>query len=224
MAINTLFSNRITDLIGSEYSTIASNSYVDLFNAAISEIADMAPSELLLKYAVGPILLDHNTPTWTSVEGKKVLLVTREEGDGGPYRECKVTSLQDFERVKDTNSIYLATAHSPVYAYLTAGGDTALNIFPTPTATEGAKIYYFAYPTTDNTGATSLTGFPNELEQAVILRACISIVQTYISDFVQDEEDNEMLSMLSTQIQSLSALYTVEINRFKEADATPRGE
>ena len=60
--------------------------------------------------------------------------------------------------------------------------------------------------------------------QAVVLKACINILQAYISNFVQDEEDNEMLGMLNAQIQSISALYTLEINRFKEADATPRGE
>ena len=224
MALNTTFANRVEEIIGSDYTTIAANSYIDLFNAAIAEVADMLPAELLLKYAVGPILLDNNTPTWANVEGDKVLLATREEGDGGPYRECTQVSIQDFERAKDANSIYLATAHSPVYCLTTTGGTTSLTLYPTPTSTEFAKIYYFAYPSTDNTGATSLTGLPNEVEQAVVLKACVNILQTYISDFVQDEEDNEMLTMLQTQVQTLGALFQVEIGRYTEQDKQPRGE
>ena len=49
MALATIGS-RITDLIGSEYSTIPSNSYEDLIRASVNEIADMLPNELLLKY------------------------------------------------------------------------------------------------------------------------------------------------------------------------------
>ena len=64
------FAQRITELIGSDYTTIASNSVSDLFNAAVNEVADMVPPELLLKYAVNPIDLDESTTTWTAVEGK----------------------------------------------------------------------------------------------------------------------------------------------------------
>ena len=224
MAVNATFAQRIEELIGSDYTTIAANSYVDLFNAAIAEVADMLPTELLLKYAIGPILLDGNTPTWANVEGDKVLLATREEGDGGPHRECTQVSIQDFERTKDINSIYLATAHSPVFAFTTTGGNTSLTLYPAPTSTEGAKIYYFHYPSTDNTGATSLTGFPNEVEQAVVLKACINILQTYVSDFVQDDEDQELQTMITTQMQALNNMYTSEMSRYMEQDATPRGE
>ena len=75
---------RITDLIGSDYSSIPANSKADLINAAINEVADLVPAELLLKYAVDPINLNAGTPAWTSVEGKKVLLVVREESGSGP--------------------------------------------------------------------------------------------------------------------------------------------
>jgi hypothetical protein len=152
------FTNRLTELIGSDYTTIAANSQYDFFNAAIAEVADMLPTELLLKYAVGPILLDNGTPTWANVEGDKVLLVTREEGDGGPHRDCKQVSIEDFERAKDTNSIYLATAHTPVYAFTTTGGTTSLVLHPIPTSTEGAKVYYFAYPTLSDLAVSSVTG------------------------------------------------------------------
>ena len=48
MAVNATVANRITDLIGSKYSTVPSNSYKDLINAAFNEIADSIKPELLL--------------------------------------------------------------------------------------------------------------------------------------------------------------------------------
>ena len=199
MALNTVFSNRIAELIGSDYSTIAANSYIDLFNAAIASVADMLPPELLLKYAVNPQDLDENTPTWTSVEGKKVLLVTRLD-DSSPRlaQECKPVSIQDFEKAKDATSIYLATKRTPVYAYTTDAGSTALTILPEPIPFEDVK--------------------------AVILKACINILQAYVSDFCQDEEDSEMLQMLGGQVQSLEGQFQGEMVRYQEPDATPRGE
>ena len=71
------FDARLVDLIGDYAAKINDNHEIDLLNAAIAEVADSVPPELLLKYAVTPILLDNGTPTWTSVEGKKILLVTR---------------------------------------------------------------------------------------------------------------------------------------------------
>ena len=223
MALNTAFSNRITELIGSEYSTIASNSYIDLFNAAISEVADMVRPDLLVKYAVDPQeITDGNG--WNDVEGKKILGVHRKDAAGGYYRECKHATIEDFERAKDSTSLYYATKYSPVFTYTTDGGTTVLDIVPDPTSDESVNIYYFAYPTTDKTGATSIEGLPNELEQAVVLKACINILQAYISDFVQDEEDQEMLNMLNGQIQQLQAQFGGEMSRFTDQEAGATGE
>ena len=219
------FTNRINELIGSDYATIAANSQYDLFNAAVAEVADMLPSQLLLKYAVDPIDLDENTPTWTSVEGKKVLLVTRLD-DSSPRlaQECKPVSIQDFEKSKDANSIYLATKHTPVYTYATDGGTTALTILPEPIVHEDVKVYAFEYPTLSDLAVSTISGFPRELLSAVCYKAAINILQAYVSDFVQGEEDEEMLRMITAQIQSLQTQYQQEMGRYMEQDATPRGE
>ena len=219
------FAQRITDLIGSDYTTIVTNTVPELFNAAVNEIADMLPSQLLLKYAVNPIDLDESTPTWTAVEGKKVLLVTRLD-DSSPRlgKECKPVSIQDFERAKDSTSIYYATKHTPVYTYATDAGTTALTILPEPVVDEDVKVYYFAYSSGDITGNSSIGGLPSEIFQAVVLKACINILQTFISDTVQDEEDQELQQMLTAQLQLLTQQYGGEMSRFVEQDATPRGE
>lgn len=219
------FTQRITDLIGSEYTDIASLSIDDLFNAATNEVADMLPTELLLKYCATKTDIDSGTGM-DATEERKVLLVVREINDSDvDYVECKPIPYSDVTRAKDSDSLYFATAESPVYTYdgITAN-DIKLKVFPVPTAAQLAIVWSYLYATGSNTGNSAISGLPDMCLQAVVLKACINILQAYISNFVQDEEDNEMLGMLNAQIQSISALYTLEINRFKEADATPRGE
>ena len=53
---------------------------------------------------------------------------------------------------------------------------------------------------------------------------CINILNAYISDFVQDEEDTELQQMLTAQMQLLQTNFANEMKRFMEQDATPRGE
>ena len=135
-------------------------------------------------------------------------------------------SIRDFEKAKDSSSIYFATKHSPVYAYLTDGAATALNVFPIPDNTETAKVYYFAYSSTDliTTAANTILGLPDECYQAIVLKACINILGAFISNAVQDEEDSEILAMLASQIQTLKESFTDEMVRFSEEGTAPRSE
>jgi hypothetical protein len=215
---------RITDLIGSDYDNIPSLSYQDLINTAINEIADMLPNELLLKYV-------HYKTNITSdgmdaTEEKKVLLVTREISNSGlEVRECTAVPYNEFLRAQNTDSIYLATVESPVYTYdIYTATDPRLKIFPVPNDNQIGTVWHFNYVTGDNTGSSDINGLPDSCLQAVVLKACINILQAYISDFVQDEEDTELQQMLTAQIGSLAQMYQQEMSRFVEQDATPRGE
>jgi len=218
---------RIEELIGSDYAVIPANSVNDLINAAVNEIADSLPPELLLKYVhykamVGASGLD-------ATEEKKILLVTREIADAGTeVRECKAIPFFEFLRAQDSSSIYQATVESPVYTYdVTTAADPKLRIFPEPTTDQVGLVWYFTYIEGTNgnyASATDINGLPNSCLQAVVLKACMNILQAYISDFVQDEEDNEMQTMITAQMQSLAQQYNMEMGRFMEQDATPRGE
>ena len=61
---------------------------------------------------------------------------------------------------------------------------------------------------------TSIPGFPPELEQAVIFRAAMNVLQSFISNAVQDDEDGELQQMLTSQAQAVSTAYQQEINRY----------
>ena len=64
--------------------------------------------------------------------------------------------MQDFEKTKDSNSIYFATEHSPVFALTTDAGATALEIAPIPTDAEPAKVYYYTASATSGTFACNI--------------------------------------------------------------------
>lgn len=214
---NTTFALRIADLIGDYAAKLNDNHEIDLLNAAIAEVADACGAELLLKYAVDPVVLNNSTPTWTSVEGKKVLLASRADA-GGVHRACELIGIPAFDQAQDSDSIFAATSHSPVACITTDGGTTSLSVKPTPTASETVNVYYFGYPTTTQLSATNLNsiGIPTQLLHAIALRASIMMLQAYISDSVQDEEDTEILSMLTAQIGTLTEQYRGEMGRFVE--------
>jgi hypothetical protein len=221
------FDARLVDLIGDYAAKINDNHEIDLLNAAISEVADSVPPELLLKYAVGPILLDNGTPTWTSVEGKKILLVTRLDGDGVD-RNCEMVGIPMFSQAKDTDSVYEATSYSPVACHTTASGASSLELYPVPTVSQTAKVYYFTYPVTNQKERTdtqlNAAGIPFQLLHAIALRTAITMLQAYISDSIQDDEDAEIATMLGQQVISLSTQYGAEMQRFTIAGTFTQGE
>jgi hypothetical protein len=221
---------RITDLIGSEYDTNAAYSG-DLMNAAINEIADMVSEDLLLKYSRTPGVLEANTE-WL-VENRKILKVTRIDADSsGVERECIYLDRAAFSAAQDSNSLYYATVNSPVYHLDTANdGAATLKIMPVPTTPQKGKIWYFQY-VADSTDSTTITQtlvnstlyLPNDLIHAIALKSSINILQAYISNFIQDEEDSEMLQMIQAQLQGLKAEFQQEIARFMDESGRPGAE
>ena len=298
--------NRVKDAIGDNVDTqiLAVSDYI---NESIAEIADIVPPNLFLKYlnaqgfvadtSVGGVHELDDSPTSLDVSDKKILTVYRE--DGSLDRNCMQVNFSDaISKYVNPNSSFKATKLSPIW--YTASGNINngfLNVFPLPTSTDKAYVYYFTHPSqvwdtetgvdtgikaaenegisgssvtlTTTSGArqasfkdkkvyksdgtlfgtctsvtatdtivfsggisaaisnadalytsgyhdTSIPGFPNELIQSVVYRAAMTILQSYISNAVQEDEDVEMQQMLNTQLQALSAAYKQEISRFLE--------
>ena len=209
---------RIQDLIGFDYASNSINSEDEALETASAEVIDLAPTSLLLKYAVAPADLYTDNTTY-AVEGKKILRVIRLDASG-VARVCEKVDIDTFKEITiGTDSIYLPTKHSPVWTEDPESGSPLLNVFPTPTAAgtdlaEAAKVYFITYPVGASTDSLSaIDGIPNELEHAIALRASTYILQTMISDAVQDDEDNEMQTMLNNQLQSIQGMYQAEMQR-----------
>jgi len=223
---------RITDLIGAIYSTDVDYEG-DLINAAINEIADMLPIEVLAKYSKTPGVLT-SASEWLT-EGRKILKVTRVDANsGGIERECLGVDRRGFAVAGDSGSIYEATAYSPIFHHDTANdGASTLKVLPVPTSDQQAKIWYFTYVTstapdsdiTDLTEATLNTTvyLPNNLIHAISLKSSVNILKAYISNQVQDEEDIELMQMITSQMQLLEKDFMTEMQRYT-GQKKPEGE
>jgi hypothetical protein len=220
MAVNATIANRITDLIGSEYSTIPSNSYKDLINAAFNEIADNIKPELLLKYSAAPTTV--TSSSGVSIEDKKILKVTRIDANGGVERECKLLNRTEFSIATDSTSIHYSTVYSPIYKIHSDNTASTLVIFPNcDSSGQEGKIWFFSYAlaSTDLSGITTATlntthFMPSEIMHSLVLKSCINILQAYMSNQIQDEEDSEIVQLLQAQIQGLQQDYQQEFSRF----------
>ena len=233
MADGGTITQRITDLIGAQHSTDALYSG-DLINAAINEVADMMSEDLLLKHSKTPGVLESNSE-WL-VEDRKILKVTRIDADSsGIERECKSVDRGMFAVSGDSGSIHYATVYSPIYHLDSANdGAATLKILPVPTTPQKGKIWYFSYATasspdgdiTDVTSSSLNTALylPSNSIHAIVLKSCANILQSYISNQVQDEEDSEMLQMVEKQLQSIENQFKNEIVRFMDESGKPGSE
>tara|TARA_R100001594_G_scaffold147417_1_gene200364 strand:- start:287 stop:982 length:696 start_codon:yes stop_codon:yes gene_type:complete len=219
---------RIKDFIGFDYTSDAGNmhSEIEAIETACAEVIDSLPDSLLLANAEKPASIIHGTADSSfNSEGKKVLRVLRKD-DRGYNRVCEEVDIDTFNEMQDEDSIYFPTQHSPIYTLDAATGTTKLKIRPsvrTDLINYAGTVYSIAYPiAADFSSAldtlTSIPGLPNEAEHAAALKASIYILQTLVSDAVQDEEDDEMLNMLQTQLQSLTVMYTTELQRLMQSE------
>tara|TARA_Y100001963_G_scaffold136843_1_gene199907 strand:+ start:231 stop:929 length:699 start_codon:yes stop_codon:yes gene_type:complete len=223
--------DRITDLIGSEYATIPSLSYVDLINAAFNEVADMMSVEELLKYSDTPTNV--TSASGVSIEDKKILKVIRVDANSnGVDKECQFKEQTSYSIASDSNSIYKATAFSPIYTVYSLNNASTVLIHPDCNSSgQVGRIWSFAYAT-NSTNLTAITAatlntshfMPTSSIHAIVLKSCINILNTYLGEQVQEEEDIEMMQMIQNQIQGLEKAFLQEMQRFTEKTEEVKGE
>ena len=218
---------RVQDLVGFDYADNSILTEDEALETACAEVIDLTPTTLLLKYAVAPTDLVDGSANM-DIEGKKILRVIRFD-DNAVARLCEKLDIDEFKLVTvDTNSIYLPTKHSPVYSEDPETGTTKLEVRPVPTgsadAANSGKVYFITYPTGDFDGNQALDGLPNEIEHAIALKASMYILQTLISDAVQDDEDDELLNMFNNQMQSLAGMYQAEIQKLTGEQGDQTGD
>tara|TARA_R100000664_G_C2731929_1_gene122252 strand:+ start:281 stop:970 length:690 start_codon:yes stop_codon:yes gene_type:complete len=228
MAVN--LGQRIKDLVGFDFESNTMNTENEGIKTACAEVIDRLPSDYLLKYAVSPTTITTTNPDSTfDATGKRILRVLRADNSVAiysVYRICEYVDIDTFKELDDSDSIYAPTNHSPVYTIDSINSDyNYLKVLPTiSSGTENALVYYIEYPSNIAMYTLeSIDGLPHEVEHAIALKASIYILQVLISDTVQDEEDDEMLQMQQAQMQSLTSMYDIEMQRLTnnpEGDAT----
>ena len=231
---------RIEDLIGTHHSDANWDIDIDAaYSMAVALVVDTIPAEVLVKYTEDAnkwtLATDDTDPEvyWSTrpVDGKKVLLLTRSDDDG-VERNVKPVSIAEFSRAKDTNSMFYATELTPVWTIIpnqSGDGIARLNMFPAPeehtvSNAQVGTLYLFPYPTavpysdsgSTRTYANTIEGIPNELIQAIVLQSAINALQSYLGWAVLDEEDQELTSLITAQMQTYKAELAIELSRYVE--------
>jgi len=170
----------------------------EFLTATASEVLQAMPITDLIRYADTAEVTDNSG---FNSQNKRVLGVLRH---GYTAQEVEL-GLQN--QVVDSGSIHFSATRSPVYYY-----DSG-NIFakPDPTAEEKVIVKFISEPTVQGTDS-SITGFPDTAEYAVVLGACVKQLTKEIDD-AMGEEDVEIAQGLKLQLDTLQGLYQAELQR-----------
>ena len=197
-----------------------------MYSAAVAEVADLVPGELLVDYSKPPAILSVADDS-IYVTGHKVLYVRRQMNllyADGPYYECREVTLAEFQKanvnVDGAISIYAPTAETPIYVISPFNGRPTLQILPLPEAgiaESQGEVFLFQYPTAlPDANEPNVEGMPLQLVQAVLLRTATHVLNAYLAWAVHEEEDNEIVALVSAQIQAYQSAYQAEMKRFME--------
>ena len=142
------------------------------------------------------------------VEGKKIISVMRkDENNSNTLMPCRQVSPALKGRVTDSSYMEAASTSDPVY-YIE---NDVLNVVPTHSDSNSSSLVNidlsFSGLTYDD---TSITNFPDEAENAVVLFAARNALEKRISD-ANVAEDVELVSGLTAQYQVIDAQYKEQI-------------
>ena len=168
-------------------------------------------------------------------EAIRILAIKRYDTSTSRYYGAREIDIMDSDRAQDASSIYYATVTSPVY------WSTDENITISPSVAGGAATFdYWSYdkeifrgytfiaggesnepggqvvrPDTDMSTVYHFANFPSEAEMAVIYSVARRILQHKISIAGQDDEDGEVIGVLSANLKNIEDLLQDEMARIR---------
>lgn len=158
------------------------------------EIINTLPKSLLEDCA-DIATLDNSTTTLTNINQKGVVLAAlRAEGNGANDIEQPCRYVPNYKRgkIQDSSDMDFATKTDPAYLVY----DNTLEVYPTPTASENAKVLHVIFPAVAF-GDSAISNFPIEAEYLVVLYATIKSLEALYSG----EEDIELYIPIINQLK-----------------------
>ena len=238
---NLRFELRIHALIGDVVEDNNEQSFLDIFDNTVKEVITLLPASLVVSrgnYSVSngnQFVLTNDTAI--DLDGKVFIYGERLGGSTLKRKEkLSLVYINDIaaQGVNDPESIYQATAGSPVGLM---DGDT-FKVVPASTATAKTNIYCFdaGYNQSSSVvlGATDIgylpgltpaqgggkgyyahiiNGFPVEANDALVYKACANLLAGYIGEAVQEDEDSEILQLVTAQIKMFEGKFGIEMGR-----------
>lgn len=207
MAQVTNFKDRIEDFAGglAETDDDALKQFVVDSCQEISKILAQKKADDIFKFTLQSSYITDSTPI-NIMDVKNVIAVVR---NGIQATEGNALTAISYE---DSNSIYYASSRDPKF-WIHNG---ALNIAPVPTGTEQAYYIYIPDFSVENfsSGTTkivdSITGsevFPQKYYEALILCSSLKVLNRRLNDYLETDEDIELVNGIQTQIGRVEAEY-----------------
>ena len=146
------------------------------------------------------------------INGSLIVSVVRESGTNNDWRDCKLIPPGMVGQVTDTDSLFYASKHNPVYTILDNG---IVNVYPAPD-TGGAdsfKVYYVNNVPKDKSGAvliyshSDIKYFADDKVYLVVLYAAIKSIEAKIAFYAVEEEDTELVQAYQLNLQTLQNQY-----------------
>ena len=140
-------------------------------------------------------------------------------------KPCKKVAFEDSHKSRDVDSIYFATKYSPVYTVKNIGGNKNIFVYPEPspafTAGNGPygddtilpkgnsamTVYAYTRQHIMESGGQTITdkawnlltdfvGMPRDVEDIIIKRIALKVIELKLSDMATQEEDTELFTLL----------------------------
>ena len=175
---------QVGDLTG--FASTDDNALQDWCDAGAKEIINVLPPELKEK-CMTETTLDNSSPTMDLDGVGKILYVSRLSADSGGYRvSCrKVPSMYAGLTSDSSSLLYFGTVADPVYWVQSTSDAAILNVYPSPEATQTARVYHIAYPAV-NMASSEIGNFPDEAQYLVVLYASYKALQRKMNDKSSD--------------------------------------
>lgn len=192
------FKTRVEGLV--KTTEVLTDTYLnDYLTATAGEILQILPESEIIRYAQQAQIA--NADGYSTLN-KRILGLVRK----GYSAEEVPFGLSN--QVSDANSIHYAGERTPVYYF---DGDKIF-LKPDPTSSAKGTFKYIDYPTVAH-GDSSITGFPETAEYAVVLGATTKYLAKDLSDTINIKEDLELAGLIKTQLDTMMGMYQAELQR-----------
>ena len=171
----------------------------DALQDTADEIINQLPIDILMQYATKSSNITSN-PVVSNLENSRVLNVERRDDDS-LYVPCGYITPELSGKIQNRNSIFYPSAESPNWTW----NDNDVYVYPEPSASAPVRYYTMETPTIQYNDS-SVTKFPNDLESALVLGACVRLKQRQVT-FFNEEEDPEIVQLHKSQYQDLKIMY-----------------
>ena len=189
------------------------NQLSQFLSDASVDILNSLPQDVVAKYATDVQTLNNSTTKMDTVGHGPIVGVFRLDADsGGVDKPCRLVPVSQRGQVQDSNDMNFATASDPVYLYY----DEQLEVYPTPTANQTARILYNDYVTIDaNTDISGLSQLPQGALRLYALYGAYKTLQANMARLIAGTGVSTALGLIKTAVDQAATA----ASKFLSADS-----